>query len=1045
MRSPKTIITAMLTAFLMVFAMMPQIGMGIACAETISAPGGEVSSNSEADAAAAFGASNAAAAYSGGDHTLMITLNEDITLETPVIFKKGKTGDTVVLDLNGHTITGAAGTDGTDQENAKGKDAIRIIPGAFDIEIKGSGSVIGGKGAVFEDEDHFRSGMNGGDAVSFVQHNDGGYWYPYDSVKGELEYGLKIKNGASITGGDGADITGDDWIYNIGNYSGGGAYSMYNCYQFVLRAGNGGAGIGQADTGIPDGATTLAYTRIEVLGGAVTGGAGGSLDMGTGNTPVMTHYGLMTNSVIDTYMQGAYDPSTTYDDYVAASIELDAGQGGDGIMIGAGRKYVLVGEGPTVSGGACGTVDYGKSKLVSRIGNEEVRAGNGIGVYGDIGYTIEDADGEAFLGDWSTKNKDSDDMGIYIAGTVKGGDSPDADAMDERTGEGGDGILMQFEEAYMNTAERDIYGRPVALVFPEPAVDNPIKWGVVKVADTGTVTGGNAGTALCGAGGSGGTGIHEPYTKSNEPTAGVSKIGTDCYLINGTIRGGNGGDSMTAIGGSGNFGAGGNGFSAGNYREDAKIVGNGTASGGDWGSTVDRGDIGSSVEAAEGIRFYPSNVEYYNNTVAITDESGSEPQLMQVDNKGLSVTATMSNFAHYPSTSTKLNAAVTLPAGYNGAVYVHWSAKLKLQQNPAGVFDIEPSGTNNTTFNLLSDEDYKYLMSPSDYLNEYNLDIATTGRIKNIIQYQNSTCSIWCYVALEDGRWAKSNVMKFDKDGWDGKWEDPQQEEEKAAREVAGMIDALYDSDVSELKLSHADAVWQARAAYDALVEADNAYVNIYVDDVLLAKLRNAEARIIDLTAAYEVDRQIVGLVEYLKETKAEEGRTAEQIADAKMTAQAAIEDARTVYDALTDDQKALVSYPDMLVSAENLIAASEDDYQDLLDAFLDEYGTVDLKEANPLEVKGKTYKVKYSKLKKKTKKLKVSKVIRTISPGEGTITYEKSKGKKKITINKKTGKVTIKKGMKRGTYKVIVKVKAAGNDYYLPAEQIVTFRIKIK
>ena len=103
-------------------------------------------------------------------------------------------------------------------------------------------------------------------------------------------------------------------------------------------------------------------------------------------------------------------------------------------------------------------------------------------------------------------------------------------------------------------------------------------------------------------------------------------------------------------------------------------------------------------------------------------------------------------------------------------------------------------------------------------------------------------------------------------------------------------------------------------------------------------------------------------------------------------------------------------------------------------------------KAANPLKVKAKTVKVKFSKLKKKAQKLKVTKVVKFTKKGQGTLTYKKVKGNKKITINKKNGKVTIKKGLKKGTYKVKVKIKAKGNaNYKASAFKTITFKIKIK
>ena len=61
-------------------------------------------------------------------------------------------------------------------------------------------------------------------------------------------------------------------------------------------------------------------------------------------------------------------------------------------------------------------------------------------------------------------------------------------------------------------------------------------------------------------------------------------------------------------------------------------------------------------------------------------------------------------------------------------------------------------------------------------------------------------------------------------------------------------------------------------------------------------------------------------------------------------------------------------------------------------------------------------------------------------------MTYKKVKGSRKITINAKTGKVTVRKGLKKGTYKVKVKVTAAGIKYKAaPLTKAVTFKVKVK
>ena len=107
----------------------------------------------------------------------------------------------------------------------------------------------------------------------------------------------------------------------------------------------------------------------------------------------------------------------------------------------------------------------------------------------------------------------------------------------------------------------------------------------------------------------------------------------------------------------------------------------------------------------------------------------------------------------------------------------------------------------------------------------------------------------------------------------------------------------------------------------------------------------------------------------------------------------------------------------------------------------------------NTLAAKGKTFRIKYSKVKKKAQSVKRSKVIRITDRGQGTLSYKlvsAKKGKKSFRkyfrINGKTGKVTVKKGLKKGTYKVKAGVRAAGNDSYdAAAWKIVTFKVKVK
>ena len=100
-------------------------------------------------------------------------------------------------------------------------------------------------------------------------------------------------------------------------------------------------------------------------------------------------------------------------------------------------------------------------------------------------------------------------------------------------------------------------------------------------------------------------------------------------------------------------------------------------------------------------------------------------------------------------------------------------------------------------------------------------------------------------------------------------------------------------------------------------------------------------------------------------------------------------------------------------------------------------------KKANTLTVKGKTATVKYSSLKKNNQTV-AQKNAFTISKAQGKVTYKKSSGNSKITVSS-AGKITVKKGLKKGTYTVKVKVSAAGNATYTAATKTATVTIKVK
>ena len=86
----------------------------------------------------------------------------------------------------------------------------------------------------------------------------------------------------------------------------------------------------------------------------------------------------------------------------------------------------------------------------------------------------------------------------------------------------------------------------------------------------------------------------------------------------------------------------------------------------------------------------------------------------------------------------------------------------------------------------------------------------------------------------------------------------------------------------------------------------------------------------------------------------------------------------------------------------------------------------------------------------KTVKVAKVGKAKQTVAPitvknAQGAVTYKKAGGAKQLTVNAKTGKITVKKGTKKGTYKCTVKVTAKGNTNYNALTKTVKVTIKVK
>lgn len=98
-------------------------------------------------------------------------------------------------------------------------------------------------------------------------------------------------------------------------------------------------------------------------------------------------------------------------------------------------------------------------------------------------------------------------------------------------------------------------------------------------------------------------------------------------------------------------------------------------------------------------------------------------------------------------------------------------------------------------------------------------------------------------------------------------------------------------------------------------------------------------------------------------------------------------------------------------------------------------------KAAQKMTAKANAKTVKFTKVKKKAQV--ITKAV-TVKNAKGKVTYKKVSGAAKLTVSK-AGKITVKKGTKKGLYKVKIKVTAAGNNNFNAASKTVNVKIRVK
>ena len=98
-------------------------------------------------------------------------------------------------------------------------------------------------------------------------------------------------------------------------------------------------------------------------------------------------------------------------------------------------------------------------------------------------------------------------------------------------------------------------------------------------------------------------------------------------------------------------------------------------------------------------------------------------------------------------------------------------------------------------------------------------------------------------------------------------------------------------------------------------------------------------------------------------------------------------------------------------------------------------------KKAPTIKTKIGTKNLSYNTLKKRVQVF----TLGTSVNSKGTLTYKKLSGSRAVSVNSKTGKLTVKKGLRKGTYRVKVQIKSAAKGNYTAGSRTVTVTVRVK
>ena len=261
--------------------------------------------------------------------------------------------------------------------------------------------------------------------------------------------------------------------------------------------------------------------------------------------------------------------------------------------------------------------------------------------------------------------------------------------------------------------------------------------------------------------------------------------------------------------------------------------------------------------------------------------------------------------------------------------------------------------------------------------------------------------------------------------------------------DITRVTDAEAEAQKTAAKKS--TSVWKAKDAVSKAEALDTTY-NTDETKAAITTAVNAVKPLLEdeKSTAEQIDQAVAALNTVVKDAKAEaavkenEAVTAE--ANTAVEESASIVSKKTGYTASTYKafEAALKDLKDVLAKE----GVTTEEIKTAKAAYDEAVAALKAKQAQKLTVNAVKKTLKVKNLKKKAASYKAVKV----SGNKGKVSYSaKATGKSKKALKFKNGKITVKKGTKKGTYKMTVTVKAAATDEYKAASKKVTVSVKVK